>query len=97
MRETDEIAGSTVRLADIRFATTAIDLPAAPNNSPLAGEHAEELDANGRDINNDPQNVGLAQIFGGTASVSYSDGVADPLGALSGSDRGVLRVGRWRM
>ena len=92
LRETDEIAGSTVRLADIRFATIGIDVPAAPSNSPLAGEHAEELGANGLDTNDTPQNISLAAIFSGTASVGFTNEGADPLGALSQSDRGVLRV-----
>jgi hypothetical protein len=92
LRETDEVAGSTVRLADIRFATVAIDVPSAPSNSPLAGEFAEELGGNGLDVNDSPQNISVAAIRGGTASVNFVNADADPLGALSQSDRGVLRV-----
>ncbi len=92
LRETDEIAGTTVRLADVRYATTAIDIPAAPSNSPLVGEFAEELDQNGLDLNQGAQNIALGTIFGGTASVNFANGDADPLGPLNASERGVLRV-----
>lgn len=87
LRETDEIAGSTVRLADIRFATTAIDVPSAPSHSPLAGEFAEEIAANGLDAND-----GGAAFDGTEGSNSFTNGVADPLGQLNASDRGALRV-----
>ncbi len=87
LRETDEIAGTTVRLADIRFATTAIDIPAAPNNSPLAAEHAEELTETGLDLNDS----GTA-FNGGVGTASFNNSDADPLGSLNSSERGALRV-----
>lgn len=89
LRETDEVAGSTIRLADIRYAFNAIDVPAAPTHSPLAAESVEELAANGLDVND-----GGAAFNNGTGegSAQFANGDADPLGALSFSDRGVLRV-----
>ena len=77
LRETDEIAGSTVRLADIRYATNAIDVPATPFDSPLAAEHAERLQVNGLDVD---------------GSGSFTNATAQPLGALNQSHRRVLRV-----
>ena len=87
LRETDEIAGSTIRLADIRYAFNAIDIPAAPSHSPLAGEHAEELDANGLDVND-----GGTAFNNGEGSAQFANANGDPLGSLSFSDRGTLRV-----
>ena len=43
LREADEIAGSTIQLADIRFATDAIVVSGAPLHSPLAGDATESL------------------------------------------------------
>ena len=41
MQQTDEKPGSTVRFADIRYATTGIDVRGLPAHSPLVGETAE--------------------------------------------------------
>ncbi|QDT03916.1 Dockerin type I repeat protein [Rubripirellula lacrimiformis] len=87
LRETDEVAGSTIRLADIRYAFNAIDVPAAPSHSPLAGEHAEELAADGTDVNDGGTGFG-----GGEGTAQFANGDGDPLGPLSFSDRGTLRV-----
>ncbi len=87
LRETDEVAGSTIRLADIRYAFNAIDVPSAPSHSPLAAEHAEELTESGLDLNDSG-----AAFNAGEGTNSFANGVADPLGALSASDRGALRV-----
>lgn len=38
LQETDEIAGTTVRYADIRYATNGIEAIGLPSHSPLAGE-----------------------------------------------------------
>ncbi len=50
MRQDDEIGGSTVRFADIRFATRGIDLRGGPMHSPLLGElsgpNPQEVDSN---------------------------------------------------
>jgi VCBS repeat-containing protein len=41
LQQTDEIAGSTIRYADIRYATTAIEVLGMPGHSPLVREYAE--------------------------------------------------------
>ena len=41
LQQTDETPGSTVRYADIRFATVAIDVQGMPIHSPLLGEAVE--------------------------------------------------------
>lgn len=41
LQETQEIAGSTVRYADLRFATNGIEIFGNPSHSPLVGEFAE--------------------------------------------------------
>ncbi len=57
LRHDDESPGSTVRFADIRFATTGIDIQGLPAHSPLLGESAE--------ANNVANNaVGGAQALG---------------------------------
>ncbi|MEY4179435.1 MAG: hypothetical protein RLY70_3009, partial [Planctomycetota bacterium] len=42
MRETDEMPGSTVRYADIRYATIGVEAYGLPAHSPLAGEVTED-------------------------------------------------------
>ena len=42
LRETDEIPGSTVQYADIRFATNGIEVFGQPTHSPLTGEAGED-------------------------------------------------------
>ena len=44
LTEADEFPGSSVSFADIRFATTGIDLAGVPRHSPLLGETAEQPD-----------------------------------------------------
>lgn len=78
--EADEIAGSMVRLADIRFATNAIDVTASPFNSPLSAESSERLLANGLNVNP------------GTNNVSFAAGDLTDLGNLLASHQGTLRV-----
>lgn len=41
LQEEDEFAGTTVQFADIRFATTGIQITGQPLHSPLAGESEE--------------------------------------------------------
>lgn len=41
LQEKDEIPGSTVRFADIRYAVNGVELEGLPTHSPLAGESAE--------------------------------------------------------
>ncbi|MEZ6130797.1 MAG: DVUA0089 family protein [Planctomycetaceae bacterium] len=57
LREKDEVPGSTVRYADIRFANNGIEILGQPTHSPLLGEFSE--DPNG-DVSN---------TFGGAANV----------------------------
>ena len=47
LRHQDEAPGSTVRFANIRFATTGIDIEGLPGHSPLVGEAAESAVNNG--------------------------------------------------
>ncbi|MCU0870776.1 MAG: pre-peptidase C-terminal domain-containing protein, partial [Pirellulaceae bacterium] len=51
LRETDELPGSTVQAADIRYATNGIELFGLPAHSPLTGEAAEAVDTLGNDDN----------------------------------------------
>ena len=51
LREMDEWGGSSVRYADIRYATTGIEVLGMPAHSPLLGEAIEVL-VNGVDTNN---------------------------------------------
>ncbi|MCA9084827.1 MAG: hypothetical protein KDA81_12260, partial [Planctomycetaceae bacterium] len=44
LQEEDETPGSTVRYADIRYATTGIEVLGQPVHSPLSGEWAEDPD-----------------------------------------------------
>ncbi|HJS06598.1 MAG TPA: NF038122 family metalloprotease, partial [Pirellulales bacterium] len=57
VREVDEIPGSTVRNADIRFASNGIEVLGAPGHSPLLGESSEssmpnDTQANAQDLGN---------------------------------------------
>ncbi len=57
LREMDEIAGSSVSFADIRFATTGVEVLGGPSHSPLIGEAVElttnnNLIANALDLGN---------------------------------------------
>ncbi|MEC7567014.1 MAG: NF038122 family metalloprotease, partial [Planctomycetota bacterium] len=42
LQERDEIPGSSIQFADIRFATTGVEVVGLPTHSPLAGEIAED-------------------------------------------------------
>lgn len=53
MRELDEVPGSTVRYADIRYAQNGIELIGLPKHSPLLGEAAEDESADGSTASND--------------------------------------------
>lgn len=54
LREVDELPGSTVRYADIRFATNGVEVIGHPQHSPLLGEATERLSSDGGDQNNTP-------------------------------------------
>ncbi|MCU0963163.1 MAG: hypothetical protein MUF48_23975, partial [Pirellulaceae bacterium] len=57
LRETDEVPGSTIRFADIRYATNGIEVYGQPIHSPLLGETAE-----GNNTANDA--ISGAQVLG---------------------------------
>ncbi|MEM8910222.1 MAG: hypothetical protein AAGC97_00535, partial [Planctomycetota bacterium] len=91
LRETDEVAGSTVQLADIRYATTAIDVTGAPVHSPLVGDASERVDYidptpgdrhSGDETTRESEN-NLS---------SWTPGASQAIGNLSTSDRGSLVV-----
>lgn len=71
LREEQEVPGSTVRYADIRYAINGIEVLGQPTSSPLLGEFAE--DPNGDVSNNFGQAAGLGNLLNtdqGTISVS---------------------------
>src|SRR5205085_8574112 len=76
LREADEVAGSTVRYSDIRYATNGIEVFGMPEHSPIVGEVGEAVtDNTGAPINNNV--FANAQFIGdllaadrGTLSVS---------------------------
>lgn len=79
LRQVDEQPGSTVRYADIRFATNGIELRGLPAHSPLMGEGAEQAG----DLN------ALGQYVGGTNNTTAG---AQNLGPFLQTDRNTLSV-----
>ena len=77
LRETDEVAGVTVRYTEVRYATNGIELFGLPGHSPLLGEVAEDEEVGG------PENNG--QVF---PSDVPATGPQD-IGNLLTSDRAV--------
>jgi hypothetical protein len=63
LRELDELPGSTVRMADIRYATNGIELIGQPYHSPLTGE-AAEIVVGGQPTNDDNNDQDTAQDLG---------------------------------
>ncbi|PQO44703.1 GEVED domain-containing protein [Blastopirellula marina] len=57
LRETDEFGGSTIKQADVRYATNGIEVIGQPAHSPLLGESAESTD-NNNDTLGTAQDVG---------------------------------------
>ena len=76
LRELDELPGTTIRMADVRYATNGIELIGQPYHSPLLGEAAEIVDRSQptNDNNNSPadaQDLGnLLETDRGTISVA---------------------------
>jgi hypothetical protein len=69
LRQQDEKPGSTVKFADIRYATNAIEVHGLPYHSPLAGETVEADNA-ANDTFAGAQNIGnLLEVDHGTISV----------------------------
>ena len=54
LRQVDEKPGSTVQFADIRYATTGIDIQGLPAHSPLLSESIETTQANGPNQTHQP-------------------------------------------
>lgn len=57
LREIDEFGGSTIKQADVRYATNGIEVIGQPAHSPLLGESAESPDNNNDTLGN-AQDVG---------------------------------------
>lgn len=86
-----EVAGSTVRRADIRFASTAILVTSTPTSSPLttdAGEVVELIDPTPGDRNSGDERA----VESVDTRLNANFAQAQPLGNLLTSDRGVLTV-----
>ncbi len=81
LREIDEVAGSTVQFADIRYAVNGIDLVSSPLHSPLAGEAAERLFL---------ENGVL--VDRNNAALTGPAGAPDVLGNLLSTDRAAISV-----
>ena len=77
LRETDEIAGSSIWYSDIRYGTTGVTIEGAPLHSPLSGEAAEANIAN--DTVGASQNLGnlLATDRATLSTAGRVDGAAD--------------------
>lgn len=69
LQQKDEKPGSTIRFADIRYATNAIEVHGLPYHSPLTGTTAEANDS-GNNTSAGAQNIGnLLQVDQNTISV----------------------------
>jgi hypothetical protein len=82
MREADEVPGSTVRYADIRYAQNGVELIGLPKHSPLLGEAAEDESTDGVLANNNSFNV----------SASTPGNRPQELGNLLATDQATLSV-----
>ncbi|TWU06031.1 tandem-95 repeat protein [Stieleria varia] len=94
LREADEVAGATVQLADIRFATNAITVNSAPLHSPLVGDANESLNFT-TVIDATPNNPQSGDEFVQEAAnnrLNWTPATADQLGNLMTTDRGSLVV-----
>ncbi|MEO1524863.1 MAG: tandem-95 repeat protein [Planctomycetota bacterium] len=94
LRETQEVAGSTIVLADIRFANEAITLPSAPLHSPLTSTAAETLDFS-TIIDPTPLNPNSGDEYVQetvNSRLTFANADAVQLGNLGSSDRGALSV-----
>ena len=94
LREADEVAGSTIQFADIRYATNAITVTGAPLHSPLTVDAQESLDFS--TINDptpgNPQSGDEFVQETTNARRTFTNNQADRLGNLETSDRGSLSV-----
>ncbi|GAA4448800.1 tandem-95 repeat protein [Novipirellula rosea] len=95
LREADEVAGSTVQLADIRYATNAITLAGAPLHSPLTGDATDKLRNGAALFDPTPNSPNSGDEFipeDAQNRLGFNFGQADPLGNLLSTDRGSLVV-----
>ncbi|MCA9098421.1 MAG: hypothetical protein KDA36_08545, partial [Planctomycetaceae bacterium] len=58
LQQRDEIPGSTIQYADIRYATNGVEITGQPGHSPLLGETAETTSPTGNDTSADAQTIG---------------------------------------
>ena len=91
MQQDDEVAGSTVRYADIRYATIGIEANGAPAHSPLLGQVGEQ------GFNNDASDTlttgPLLQSLPGLGNIVNSDrGSVSVAGTLGNGVNGVADV-----
>ncbi|WP_404310545.1 tandem-95 repeat protein [Neorhodopirellula lusitana] len=91
LRGSDEVAGSTIQGADIRYATTAIQVSGSPIHSPLTGDFGEEITY--VDPTPDDRNSGdetTVESVGDRLQANLGD--AQDLGNLLTTDRASLVV-----
>ncbi|NND97650.1 MAG: cell surface protein, partial [Pirellulaceae bacterium] len=94
LREADEVAGSTVQFADIRYATDAIRVTGAPLHSPLTADAQERLDYSVI-IDPTPTNPQSGDEFVQETAdnrLGFAPADVDALGNLLTTDRGSLLV-----
>ena len=63
LQEVDEVPGSGITYADIRFATNGLQLVGVPGNSPLLGENSEAVAANDP-LSTSNNTINNAQVLG---------------------------------
>ncbi len=80
LSETDEVPGSTVQYADIRYATNGIEIFGQPTHSPLTGEASEDVTDNdtaataqpiGNVLNSDRGAISVAGNISNLADVDF--------------------------
>ncbi len=91
VRETDESIGTVIQLADIRYATSGINVIGQPLHSILVGEEAEQTAANDTRAQAQPIGaLGVAQdaannAFGNAGPLNSDRGATSIAGSLSGA------------
>ena len=80
LREVDEVPGSTIQFADIRFATNGVEVLGQPIHSPLTGENAEDSTPNdtfadaqvlGNVLSSDRAMISLAGSLDSSADIDW--------------------------
>lgn len=62
LQQKDEKAGSTVRYADVRYATNGVEILGLPKHSPLLGESGEFVNAAGNEVGNNNSPAAAVQL-----------------------------------